>query len=195
LCLLCLGLPRSSQVSRLHLKIRAEFVCPVLASALTTRLQLTHCNSSESHQFTSSLFRRRRCSIPHPLADSLAHESITMAILPTHPGLTVQITVDGKQLPEYTDDDAPNESNTITKYIEAQPGSEFAIKYTFDKTFPTKNDVGIDAFIDGTLLSSPIIKKHRLLSRSRKILGFMTNANDKWMLQKWTFQKLSICDS
>jgi hypothetical protein len=117
-----------------------------------------------------------------------------MAVLPTHPGLTVQVVVDGQPLLEHNDEDGPSELDTITKYVEAQPGSEFVIKYTFDKTFLTEKDVGIDAFIDGTILAQSIVRKDKLCSPIPwTINGFRTRANGKWMLRKWTFQTLPIC--
>ncbi|KAI6891570.1 hypothetical protein KC318_g13623 [Hortaea werneckii] len=53
-----------------------------------------------------------------------------MAIHPNVPGLTVSIDVAGQDLPEYNGDDAQDpSSNTVTKYIEAVSGAEFAISY------------------------------------------------------------------
>jgi hypothetical protein len=55
-----------------------------------------------------------------------------MAILDAVPALEFQILVDGQPLPEYENEEEPQDEDTVTKYIEAQSGKEFASKYKFN---------------------------------------------------------------
>ncbi|RMY79831.1 hypothetical protein D0864_08916 [Hortaea werneckii] len=70
-----------------------------------------------------------------------------MAIHPNVPGLTVSIDVAGQDLSEYDGDDAQHaSSNTVTKYIEAVSGAEFAISYRIDTNVFEYSDHAIVAF-------------------------------------------------
>jgi hypothetical protein len=52
-----------------------------------------------------------------------------MAIVKSHPGLEAQILVNGQALHEYEKEEEPEDDDTVTRYVEAQSGTEFAIWY------------------------------------------------------------------
>jgi hypothetical protein len=62
-----------------------------------------------------------------------------MAMLHICPGFEVQILVNGQVLPEYEKEKEPEDDDTVTKYVEAQSGKEFAIKYKFNVSFKWKH--------------------------------------------------------
>jgi hypothetical protein len=65
-----------------------------------------------------------------------------MAIHPHRPGLSVVITVDDEQLPEYSDDQPLAKSVKVIKYIETGTGAEYAIIYKFTKPFRPMRTLG-----------------------------------------------------
>ncbi|KAF2625378.1 hypothetical protein BU25DRAFT_423442 [Macroventuria anomochaeta] len=54
-----------------------------------------------------------------------------MAVLDDCPGLVLDILVDNVSLPEYQDNPQPIASGTIAKFVEAESGKEFEVRYTF----------------------------------------------------------------
>lgn len=48
---------------------------------------------------------------------------------PDHPGLKVEITVNDQAPPKFEDEDEPQNSKVITKYIEAQSATEFKVDF------------------------------------------------------------------
>lgn len=69
---------------------------------------------------------------------------VTMAILHDCPGLKVEIIVKGEPLREW-DDDEEASPRAVTKYIEAQSGANFALKWRFSSPFP--DDHGVRAVL------------------------------------------------
>ena len=63
-----------------------------------------------------------------------------MAVLDSVPGLEVQILVDDEPLDEFEDTDHPATPDTVTKYIAAETGKQFELRYAFDQT-PTDEGV------------------------------------------------------
>jgi hypothetical protein len=64
-----------------------------------------------------------------------------MAIHNNFPGLTVELVTDGSPLREYEIEEASPVPNTVMKYVEAEAGAEFAIRYSFSPTFPNHRDI------------------------------------------------------
>ncbi|KAH5159734.1 hypothetical protein HBH69_060220 [Parastagonospora nodorum] len=79
-----------------------------------------------------------------------------MAVHPEYPGLTVQVVVNGEPLPEYEDEDATDVPKVVTKYIEAQAGTEFEIVQVFPDGFAGSDDVRTRCYIDNQEVHSPI---------------------------------------
>jgi hypothetical protein len=77
-----------------------------------------------------------------------------MAIHPAHPGITVRIMVNGQPLPEFDGTEAVQEPSVMSKYIEAQAGSEFKITSTFTDPSPEKKDTNIRYYMDGIEIRS-----------------------------------------
>ncbi|THY27019.1 hypothetical protein D6D00_05256 [Aureobasidium pullulans] len=84
-----------------------------------------------------------------------------MAILDSLPGVEITVVVDGEDLHEYQDTDMEDEENTVTKYVEAVTGANFAIKACVSQYFKYEGDcLGIRVEVDGLFVSSPLFKPH-----------------------------------
>ncbi|KAI6867216.1 hypothetical protein KC338_g3268 [Hortaea werneckii] len=96
-----------------------------------------------------------------------------MAIHPKVPGLTVSIDVAGQLLPEYDGGDAQEvANNTVTKYIEAVSGAEFAITFRFDNNlFPFANHaIAASVFCDGNGASRKLFAPNMTVSDVRHFI-------------------------
>jgi hypothetical protein len=116
-----------------------------------------------------------------------------MAILPAHPDLTVQVEVDDQPVPEYYDEDATQDSGSLTKYIEACSGSEFKISIAHDKPFPKKKDLGVCCYIDGFLVRQAVLRGTR---HSAANPFFINGIHEKdgaiWRRRGFRFQDLGV---
>jgi hypothetical protein len=62
-----------------------------------------------------------------------------MAIIDSHPRITVEVLSNRTPLQEYANDEEEDEPNTVTKYIEAQSGATFEIRCTLTRPFPANS--------------------------------------------------------
>ena len=67
-----------------------------------------------------------------------------MAVLDECPGLKVDIAVNNLPLQEW-DDEEESSPGTVTKYVEAQSGAEFEIRWSFSTPF--SDEYGVQATI------------------------------------------------
>ncbi|KAF1839308.1 hypothetical protein BDW02DRAFT_626565 [Decorospora gaudefroyi] len=124
-----------------------------------------------------------------------------MAVLPSCescPGLTVEVCVDDKALPEYDDEANADGSDSVTKYVEAQLGSEIFIRSAFTEAFQTKKDVGLDFYVDGNWISGRVISRAKLLEPGDHVdivNGVETKIGDKWLEHNLRFAELVFADS
>ncbi|KAF2035317.1 hypothetical protein EK21DRAFT_54266 [Setomelanomma holmii] len=114
-----------------------------------------------------------------------------MAISGDHPGLLVEIIVDGRPLQEYEDEDAP--PNTITKYVEASSGKEFAMKFTFSPPLPTQYGVEARVNIDGASIRVVSYAPDELYKPGGHTKsGVSYQENGQWFRQNYCFTALNI---
>ncbi|KAF2127284.1 hypothetical protein P153DRAFT_358892 [Dothidotthia symphoricarpi CBS 119687] len=118
-----------------------------------------------------------------------------MAIHPVYPGLTVQVTVNDQPLPEYDDEDATTDPKVVTKYLEAQSGTEFAIKYTFAEPFPSSKDVGVFIYVNDKLCNASLIRRVKLFDPSGHTkTGVRTQTDNGWVLHHFRFDDLVMSE-
>jgi hypothetical protein len=116
-----------------------------------------------------------------------------MAVLPAHPGLSVQVVVDDQPLPEYDDEDATQDDGSITKYIEACSGSEFKINLIYDKPFQKNKDLRVCCYIDGSLVSSLFFcGPHSITGKGYFIGELCRKEGAIWQRRKFHFQDLDV---
>ncbi|EMD97723.1 hypothetical protein COCC4DRAFT_63230 [Bipolaris maydis ATCC 48331] len=91
------------------------------------------------------------------------------------PGLEVAIHVESRPLQEYDDGDENIPPNTVTKYIKAKSGAEFAVINTFKPPFSPLHGVMINPIVNDMeevngLGPNPTDVKHALSSKGHIIL-------------------------
>ncbi|GAB1742406.1 hypothetical protein NU219Hw_g7955t1 [Hortaea werneckii] len=123
-----------------------------------------------------------------------------MAIHPRVPGLTVSIDVAGQDLPEYDggDTQAPS-SNTVTKYIEAVSGAEFAISYRFDNSVFAFADHAIVAniYCDGNGTCGELFKPKSIATGFRGLIQHRIErgTNGDLVFRAMMFSDLTISEA
>ncbi|KAH4107673.1 hypothetical protein HBH46_051040 [Parastagonospora nodorum] len=118
-----------------------------------------------------------------------------MAVTKKYPSIKTSILVDGVTLEEYDDDEARTSSNTVTKYIEAISGAEFAIQCRFDKL--PEYDVRIDFYLDGHYATAKYAMLDDFEGRSSTKTSYGVRSNDghKWQVHNYAFSNLHTVDS
>lgn len=115
-----------------------------------------------------------------------------MAIDTNYPGLEVAVTVNDSPLQEYDDGDEDSAPNTVTKYIEAQSGAEFAVTAKFKHPFPTHHDVKMCLVIDGKYLNGWVQSWNGLYGLVLKGDRTKWQQNGQWVEQKFCFAELNM---
>lgn len=116
-----------------------------------------------------------------------------MAILPFCPGLTVEIVANGTPLPEYDDDsDRPTLPDTLTKYVEATSGAEFAIRMSFQAPFTSAMDVRFWVFVDGKHITSSYASKIHLFNNDTLVSDVRARSGTNWVARKLRFAQLKL---
>jgi hypothetical protein len=86
-----------------------------------------------------------------------------MAVTEALPGVEVTIEINGQALPELTDTDLEVEPKTMTRYVEAQSDTEFAVRIKVNPNTIFKSDcLRARISVDGTWADSPIFLKEDL---------------------------------
>jgi len=83
-----------------------------------------------------------------------------MAIATGIPGLEVTIEVDAVALPEYQhgiieDDEV---ATSASRYVEAPPATDFAIRYLFRPPFTPPSAIQMDVLLDGDYVQAPFVE-------------------------------------
>jgi hypothetical protein len=116
-----------------------------------------------------------------------------MAVHPFLPGLTVEIIVNDAPLPEYDDDtDAGDSSTTVTKYVEATSGANFAIKVSFTEEFPfPMGDMRAMISLDGQTVARKVIRESSFF-QNRLFEGRSSQIGGYSKIQLFYFAELEI---
>lgn len=117
-----------------------------------------------------------------------------MAIIPDVPGLEVEIVVKCTPLHEYVDQDEEGSAGTVTRYIEAVSGAEFAVQYRFSPDFEVKHALGIHVHVDGKNIASRVLKtRDRIFyGGSDLITGARSKEGGSFYISKFCFAALNI---
>jgi hypothetical protein len=117
-----------------------------------------------------------------------------MAVLPSCPGLKVEVIVNGEPITEYDDNEAdqPNElgANATSTYIEAASGAKYAIRVTFSDGFQRKYTVKAAAHIDGVLVHAVIMQKKHLLEHVRDLSAKSERRAGRWSQSDFQFSEI-----
>lgn len=114
-----------------------------------------------------------------------------MAILSGFPGLEVAVTVNGDALHEY---DLPDDIEEIMtdgstiKYIEARPGTEFAIRCEIEPTFEySENDLYLNVTVDNYLAHAKFMSTG---VQTETLTGPLMASGKKLIERNWVFSTL-----
>ena len=116
-----------------------------------------------------------------------------MAVLDEITGLTVQIIVKKRQAQEYDNDEEEASPNTVTKYIEAQSGAKFGVKFRFSNEFDAKHSILADIYLDGKSAESHVYDKDRgrpERNRDHCINGVSECNEGSYFKRKFSFSQL-----
>jgi hypothetical protein len=118
-----------------------------------------------------------------------------MAVLPGCHGVKVEVIVDDQALHEYDDNsDTPPSPGTVTKYVEATSGSEFATHLMFTRGYPYQvGDVEKLIYLDGKVVESYIVSPKAFFHPAQHFVdGRCAYVGSAVVLQKFRFTELSI---
>ncbi|KAI4681913.1 uncharacterized protein J4E84_007510 [Alternaria hordeiaustralica] len=103
------------------------------------------------------------------------------------------IVVNGAPLPEYDDDsDTPASPTTVTKYVEATSGANFAIQVSVTEDFPfPKGDMLAAISLDGQVIERGISPESRFF-HTRLYHGRSSQIGGHPKIQKFCFAELEI---
>ncbi|KAF2635880.1 hypothetical protein P280DRAFT_534484 [Massarina eburnea CBS 473.64] len=124
-----------------------------------------------------------------------------MAVHPKIEGLKVAIFVNDQQLKEYNDRPEESQSDaststTVERFIEAETGVNFEIRYKFSRPFPQDRSVSMVVTIDGQNIDEPLVRPRELFDKDGHVsAGSITNAGCDFFLQKYQFSPLDITES
>ncbi|KAJ4378252.1 hypothetical protein N0V86_005952 [Didymella sp. IMI 355093] len=118
-----------------------------------------------------------------------------MAIHKDYPGLKAEIVVNDKALPEYEDPNIKCEPNEVVRYVEAEAGAEFAIRYNYDKTLLKDHDLRRVAYVDGQSIQKKTTKKGALVQSSPRYFRIaMRRLDGRYTEQTLHFGELVTTD-
>jgi hypothetical protein len=124
---------------------------------------------------------------------TIVHPYNIMAVLSDVPGLQVEILVQGQPLNEYRDRAAKTSGRTVERYVEAQSGKQFEIRYIFEEQFPTDRPISTIVTIDGKAVDEPLIRPHEILDPSGHIsYGSILKSDSGCEVRKYQFLSIDI---
>lgn len=120
-----------------------------------------------------------------------------MTVLPVLNSVTISVKINGDCCPEFDDDEEmPQPERSISKYIEAKSGAQFAVDLRFSDQYPDKmNPVRVTVDIDGETMEKHIIRPASLQGPrgyQEQVQGVSVNRPDGRALRKFVFSELAI---
>ncbi|XP_014558613.1 hypothetical protein COCVIDRAFT_14245 [Bipolaris victoriae FI3] len=122
-----------------------------------------------------------------------------MAITRENPRIKVHVECNGARLQEFDEDDGNTTTTTVTKYVEAKSGAEFAVQVEVHQPFPRYAMI-VKLYIDGNSVRSRIIGDHQYQSAKGSVKRVFNTtvtkiADGQRTLQKFCFSELQIEES
>lgn len=119
-----------------------------------------------------------------------------MAITKAHPSIKVEVISQGAPLREYDDDEGETSSATVTKYIEAQSGADFAVHFELQRPFPV-HPVKLKLYLDGRPTDSRIVSSVQYAKTESKLSRTLDSVSSKVaegqrVVQRHCFSKLTV---
>ncbi|KAK0650602.1 hypothetical protein DIS24_g6713 [Lasiodiplodia hormozganensis] len=121
-----------------------------------------------------------------------------MAILPDIPGLKVEVKVNREPLEEFRNEDEPDTSNTVTRYVEATSGANFTVQITYDEALDPKYkdwDISSALFLDGQRADKCTTRREKWRHDGQTTVtftGVRGFENGEYCLRKMAFSQVNI---
>ncbi len=116
-----------------------------------------------------------------------------MAVIDECPGVKAEVCVERRALPEYDDEEEEKVPNVVTKYIEAQSGKEFTIKWVFSPPFQNEYGVRVGVKIDGEKPNFRVYPPEDLFRPGGHIkIGVGFKKEGEWFRRNYRFTSLNI---
>ncbi|KAI9731776.1 MAG: hypothetical protein M1834_004565 [Cirrosporium novae-zelandiae] len=115
----------------------------------------------------------------------------------TFKGLEAEVLIDNltKPLQEYTSDDDPSTENSVTRYVKAISGAEFALRVYLDADAVIPYGVSCCVYVDGEKITKSAIPPRYLASKTpyiKDILGRKTCQKDGTFLERTQFSTIQL---
>ncbi|KAF2635879.1 hypothetical protein P280DRAFT_473522 [Massarina eburnea CBS 473.64] len=119
-----------------------------------------------------------------------------MAITELYPHINVEILSNGVPLQEYVNDEEENSPGTVTKYIEAKSGGDFAVRYSITKPWP-ETCLVFQISMDGKYVHGKILETNLFHGReyTSTVDAVTFSDRNKHFSQKFCFSELVIDES
>ena len=114
-----------------------------------------------------------------------------MAVLHGCPGLEVWITVNGKALKEYDDDEKPP-LNTVVKYIEASTNSEFKVEWRHTRPSLFEEGCLRKVWLDGNEVTQGITDRQTTFREHGECVGKKEIKNGRMQVSRFRFSEVMI---
>ncbi|KZM25226.1 hypothetical protein ST47_g3641 [Ascochyta rabiei] len=73
-------------------------------------------------------------------------------------------------------------ANTNVRYVEAEAGTKFAVRYSFGPPFPDDRDVALDTLAHGNIIRAPLVHKENIQSqKSHTVSSTKTFVDGEWV--------------
>lgn len=147
---------------------------------------------------TTFLFLLRQSRLNRSFSNLVDDDYLTMA---WKKAIEVKVLVNGTPAQEYNDDEGESGgSPTVTKYIEAISGAEFAVQYELKRSLRFKSELlYIEIYIDGKSLDGELIERAAFEQNprgyTRSLDGITRSYGETWSLEKFKFSEIKISKS
>jgi hypothetical protein len=116
-----------------------------------------------------------------------------MAVTKAYPRIKVGVQVDEVVVQEHEDDDEKSTDDTVTKYVEAKSGADFALSFQVTPPWP-KQSILFQIHLDGKYARGTFAQQRDWIGTSCKFIigGSASSKNGQWYQQNFCFSDLSI---
>jgi len=116
-----------------------------------------------------------------------------MAIVKSHPRISVEIYSNSAPLQEYVNDEEEDAPNAVTKYIEAASGAEFEVRCTLTRDFP-ETTLMCQVYLDGKRAAGMFCEQSFYVGESArlKLRGVSHSDGSGSFVSNFCFSSLAI---
>lgn len=113
------------------------------------------------------------------------------------PGISVELWTNGQKLKEFNDEDTVDgQRDTVTRYVEAVPNTEFSVHVVLEDNFRYRpNDLSVSLKLDGQTTARMSIRPRLHVAQHREILAScVRDVDGVGRKQRFAFGELKTCE-